>query len=146
MTTVGEVMGVVAIAVRRGASFAELVETMRRFKVGAVTVIDSGRRPVGTVSREDILRKDVVRRDGPAGPGAGVTAGEVMAGPAVTVVPGSPVSDAVRLMGVHGVAQLPVVDPVTGGIVGTVHLDDLLGGVSARGRASRRLTPPPGGW
>ncbi|MBG0816520.1 CBS domain-containing protein [Planomonospora sp. ID82291] len=145
MTTVGDVMGVVAIAVRREASFAELVETMRRFQVGTVTVIDAERRPVGMVSREDVLRRDVVRRGGPAGPETGPTAGELMTGPAVALVPGSATAEAARLMRVHGVAQLPVVDPVTGRIVGTIHLHDLPHGPPARGRGPRRLAAPPGG-
>ncbi|MFB9881690.1 CBS domain-containing protein, partial [Planobispora siamensis] len=46
---VKDVMGKVAIAVRQDASFAELVATMQRFKVGAVAVIDADRRPVGVV-------------------------------------------------------------------------------------------------
>ena len=33
----------------------DLVVTMRRFKVGAVTVIDADRRPVGVVSQDDLL-------------------------------------------------------------------------------------------
>ncbi|MEU8149486.1 CBS domain-containing protein [Nonomuraea sp. NPDC048901] len=46
---VKDVMGRVAIAVLEEASFAEIVAAMKRFAVGAVTVIDADRRPVGVV-------------------------------------------------------------------------------------------------
>jgi CBS domain-containing protein len=56
---VKDVMGTVAIAVRQDASFAALIATMQRFKVGAVTVIDADRRPVGVVSEDDLLLKEI---------------------------------------------------------------------------------------
>ncbi|MEV8634845.1 CBS domain-containing protein [Streptosporangium sp. NPDC051023] len=52
---VKDVMGLVAIAVRPEATFAELVTTMRRYKVGAVAVIDEEGRPIGMVSEDDLL-------------------------------------------------------------------------------------------
>jgi CBS domain-containing protein len=61
-TQVKDVMGKVAIAALTDASFADLVETMRRFKVGAVTVIDADRRPVGVVSEDGLLLKEVADR------------------------------------------------------------------------------------
>ncbi|MET8139964.1 CBS domain-containing protein [Sphaerisporangium sp. NPDC005288] len=47
---VRDVMGKVAITVPLDASFAELVATMRRFDVGAVTVVAPDRHPVGVVT------------------------------------------------------------------------------------------------
>ncbi|MEV0830452.1 CBS domain-containing protein [Nonomuraea rubra] len=44
---VKDVMGRVAIAVPADASFADIVAAMKRFAVGAVTVIDADRRPMG---------------------------------------------------------------------------------------------------
>ena len=55
---VKDVMGTVAIAVRPEATFTELVETMRRFKVGAVAVIDVEGHPIGVVSEDDLLLKE----------------------------------------------------------------------------------------
>ncbi|WP_248960122.1 CBS domain-containing protein [Sphaerisporangium perillae] len=134
---VGDVMGKVAIAVRLDTSFADLVETMRRFKVGAVAVIDPDRRPVGVVSADDLLLKEI---DAPGGgtvfgglgrrreraKAAGSTAAQVMTSPAITVTEATPVRDAARIMHEHRIRQLPVVDGVTGKIVGTVHQSDLL--------------------
>jgi CBS domain-containing protein len=137
-TTVEQVMGRVAIAVRRDARFTDIVATMRRFAVGAVAVIDADRRPVGVVSEDDLLLKetgDLGRRatvlDTPARrrdreKAAGTTAEELMTSPAITVTPGTSVRDAARLMHDHRIKQLPVIDPVTGRMVGTVHQSDLL--------------------
>ncbi|MEU8381218.1 CBS domain-containing protein [Streptosporangium sp. NPDC048865] len=134
---VREVMGVVAIAVRPEATFVEMVDAMRRFKVGALTVIDAGDHPVGVVTDDDLLLKET---DPGAHPGvfdsrarrqehrkaAGGTAGQVMTTPAITVTKDTPVRDAARLMHRHRIKQLPVVDALTGCITGTVHQSDLL--------------------
>ncbi|MFC4585133.1 CBS domain-containing protein [Sphaerisporangium corydalis] len=133
---VGEVMGKVAIAVQLDTSFADLVETMRRFKVGAVAVIDPDRRPVGVVSAHDLLLKEITAPgDGGVFEGArrrrerakaeGGTAGQVMTTPAITVTEATPVREAARIMHDHHVRQLPVID-AGGKIVGTVHQSDLL--------------------
>ncbi|WP_424531461.1 CBS domain-containing protein [Sphaerisporangium viridialbum] len=133
---VGDVMGRVAIAVELNTSFADLVETMRRFKVGAVAVIDPDRRPVGVVSAHDLLLREI---DTPRGGGvfeghrqrrerakaAGSTAAQVMTTPAITVTERTPVREAARIMHDHRIRQLPVID-ANGKIVGTVHQSDLL--------------------
>lgn len=134
-TKVKDVMGKVAIAVRMDASFADLVNTMQRFKVGAVTVIDADRRPVGVVSEDDVLLKEIDlsggafnghRRREEQRKAGGTTAGEIMTRPAITVTAGTPVRDAARLMHRNRIKQLPVIDSMTGRIVGTVHQGDLL--------------------
>ncbi|MFG3436468.1 CBS domain-containing protein [Nonomuraea sp. NPDC047897] len=135
---VKDVMGRVAIAVFEDAPFAEIVAAMRRYAVGAVTVIDAERRPVGVVSEADLLLKesDSVRRGVSMfesrrqrrdhRKAAGVTAAQIMTSPAITVTPATPVRAAARMMRDERVKQLPVVDPVTGRIVGTLHQQDAL--------------------
>ncbi|MEV6040666.1 CBS domain-containing protein [Nonomuraea sp. NPDC052116] len=135
---VKDVMGRVAIAVLKEASFAEIVEAMERFAVGAVTVIDAYRRPVGVVSEDDLLLKeaDTVRHGVPIfesrrreqehRKAAGVTAVQLMTSPAITVTPDTSVRDAARLMHAERVKQLPVIDMNTGRIVGTLHQRDVL--------------------
>ncbi|WP_113705589.1 CBS domain-containing protein [Nonomuraea lactucae] len=135
---VKDVMGRVAIAVLQEASFADIVSAMRHFGVGALTVIDAERRPVGVVSEDDLLLKeaDTVRHSVSIfesraqrqehRKAAGVTAAELMTAPAITVTPETPVRDAVRLMHDRRVKQLPVIAPETGRIVGTVHQRDAL--------------------
>lgn len=135
---VKDVMGRVAIAVSEEASFAEIVEAMERFAVGAVTVIDADRRPVGVVSEDDLLLKeaDTVRHSVSSleshqqqqehRKAAGVTAAQLMTAPAITVTPGTSVRDAARLMHAKRVKQLPVIDMKSGRIIGTLHQHDVL--------------------
>ncbi|WP_113703735.1 CBS domain-containing protein [Nonomuraea lactucae] len=135
---VRDVMGRVAITVRENASFADIVDAMKRYAVGAVTVIDADRRPVGIVSEEDLLQKEIEpvrhgaqifesrRRRQQHQKAAGVTAAQLMTAPAITVTPGTPVRDAARLMRDKRIKQLPVIDPVTGRVSGTLHQQDVL--------------------
>ncbi|MGJ6964345.1 CBS domain-containing protein [Streptosporangium sp. G11] len=135
---VREVMGVAAIAVRPEATFIEMVDAMRRFKVGALTVIDADDHPIGVVTDDDLLLKET---DSGAHSGgvfdsrerrrehrkaAGGTARQIMTSPAITITKDTTVRDAARLMHRHRIKQLPVIDAVTGRIAGTVHQSDLL--------------------
>ncbi|GLX01918.1 CBS domain-containing protein [Microtetraspora sp. NBRC 16547] len=136
--TVKDVMGRVAIAVQEDAGFADIAAAMERFRVGAVAVVDAERRPVGVVSEDDLLIRETGASGGPsvildAGrrrreqrKAVGVTAAEIMSTPPVTVTPGTPVRVAARLMHEKRIKQLPVIDPVSGRIAGTVHQSDLL--------------------
>ncbi|MEO3798184.1 CBS domain-containing protein [Nonomuraea sp. B10E15] len=135
---VREIMGRVAIAVLADASFAEIVAAMKRFAVGAVTVIDADRRPMGVVSEDDLLLKEIEpvrhgmsmfesrhrRREHERATGA--TASQLMTSPAITVTPDTSVRDAARLMHAKHIKQLPVIDVVTGRIIGTLHQRDVL--------------------
>lgn len=135
---VRDVMGRVAIAVLEDASFSDIIGAMKRYAVGAVTVIDADRRPVGVVSEDDLLLKEIdpVRHsvsifEGPRQrlehqKAAGVRARQLMTSPAVTVTPGMTVRDAARVMHDRRIKQVPVIDPVTGRIAGTLHQRDVL--------------------
>ncbi|WP_113699474.1 CBS domain-containing protein [Nonomuraea lactucae] len=135
---VKDVMGRVAIAVLQDASFADIVTAMERYAVGAVTVVDADRRPVGVVSEDDLLLKEIDavrhsvsmfesrRQRHDHRKAAAVTAAQLMTSPAITVTPGTRVRDAARLMHQERIKQLPVIDPVTGRIIGTLHQRDVL--------------------
>ncbi|WP_308168607.1 CBS domain-containing protein [Nonomuraea sp. NEAU-A123] len=135
---VKDVMGPVAIAVLEDSSFLDIVAAMERYAVGAVTVIDAERRPVGVVSEDDLLLKetDTVRhsvsmfesrtRRQEHQKAAGVKAAELMTTPVITVTPDTSVRDAARLMHDKRIKQVPVVDPATGCICGTLHQRDAL--------------------
>ncbi|MEV5408815.1 CBS domain-containing protein [Thermopolyspora sp. NPDC052614] len=135
---VREVMAPVVVAVTADSSFSDIVATLERFRVGAVPVIDADRRVLGVVSEDDLLMRETGggrRRPWPL-PGlrgraerrkaAGTTAGEIMTSPAITVTPGTPVREAASLMHDHRVKQLPVVDALTGRVLGMVRQSDLL--------------------
>ncbi|MFG1949447.1 CBS domain-containing protein [Nonomuraea sp. NPDC048826] len=135
---VKDVMGRVVIAVSPDMSFAGIVAAMKRFSVGAVTVIDADQRPVGVVSEDDLLLKEIGpvprgvpmltsrRRRREHDKAAAVTASQLMTSPAITVTPGTGVRDAARLMHARHVKQLPVIDAVTGRVIGTLHRRDVL--------------------
>ncbi|MER6508783.1 CBS domain-containing protein [Nonomuraea sp. NPDC001636] len=143
---VKDVMGRVAIAVLADASFADVLNAMKRYAVGAVTVIDADRRPVGVVSEDDLLLKEIDpvrhsvsmyephRRRDEHHRATAVTAGRLMSTPAISVTPGTSVREAARIMHDRRIKQLPVIDPATGRIVGTLHQRDVLR-VFARPRA-----------
>ncbi|MBN6052921.1 CBS domain-containing protein [Nonomuraea sp. RK-328] len=134
--TVKDVMGHMAVAVRENGSFSDIVAAMRLGGVGAITVIDAERRPVGIVSEDDLLLKEAgagrspvflrARRRREREKAAGVTASQLMTAPAVTVTPGTRVRDAARSMRERRVKQLPVIDPVTGRVIGMLHQRDVL--------------------
>jgi CBS domain-containing protein len=135
---VREVMGGAAIAVRPEATFIEMVDAMRRFQVGALTVIDADDHPIGVVADDDLLLKetdpgahaggvfDSRKRRQEHRKAAGGTARQIMTSPAITITEDTTVRDAARLMHRHRIKQLPVIDAVTGRIAGTVHQSDLL--------------------
>ncbi|MGS2644597.1 CBS domain-containing protein [Streptosporangium sp. LJ11] len=135
---VREIMGAVAIAVRPEATFTEMVDAMRRFKVGALTVIDADDHPIGVVADDDLLLKetdsgartgsvfDSRKRRQEHRKAAGGTARQIMTTPAITITKDATVRDAARLMHRHRIKQLPVIDAVTGRFTGTVHQSDLL--------------------
>ncbi|MFC4016062.1 CBS domain-containing protein [Nonomuraea purpurea] len=135
---VKDIMGRVAVAVMEDASFTEIIAAMRRFAVGAVTVIDAQRRPVGVVSEDDLLLKetapaqpkraifDSYRRRREHHKAAGMTAAQLMSSPAITVTPQTPAREAAQLMHDGRLKQLPVINAVTGRIIGTLHQRDVL--------------------
>lgn len=135
---VQEVMGRVAVAVHMNARFTDIVAVMKRYAVGAVTVIDEDRRPVGVVSQDDLLLRetDPVRHSSTIyetsqqrdehRKAAGRIAADLMSTPAITVTPETSVREAARIMHERRINQLPVVHATTGRIVGTVYRTDLL--------------------
>ncbi|MEU4330010.1 CBS domain-containing protein [Nonomuraea dietziae] len=135
---VKDVMGMVAIAVLENAPFADILAAMKRYAVGAVTVIDADRRPVGVISQDDLILKQIdtvrhpvtifesTRTRAEHRKAAARTAAELMTSPAITVTPGTPVKDAARTMHDKRIKQLPVIDVITGRMVGTLHEADVL--------------------
>ncbi|MFD8815090.1 CBS domain-containing protein [Streptomyces sp. NPDC059627] len=116
--TVGDVMTRAPVAVGRDAPFKDVVALMDRWKVSTLPVLDGEGRVVGVVSEADLLFKDELRA-------GGVTAGDLMNAPAVTVHADAALAEAARLMARRGVKRLPVVDGA-GVLKGIVSRADLL--------------------
>jgi CBS-domain-containing membrane protein len=136
---VRDVMTGEVVAVRREASFREMAARLRQFRVSAFPVIDENRRVIGVVSEADLLAKEALAGEHAGIPAAvtgilhhkdyqkaeGLTAGDLMTHPAVTVRPEDTVEHAARLMYTLQVKRLPVVD-AGGYLVGIVSRADLL--------------------
>jgi len=133
-TTVKDVMTTQVVAVRRGATFKEMAATLRRFRVSAFPVVDENGKVIGVVSGADLLAKEALADHGlvdglvhhrEVHKAEGVTAGDLMTHPAVTVRPGDTVEQAARLMYSLRIKRLPVVD-AGGALVGLISRTDLL--------------------
>ncbi|MFI2200478.1 CBS domain-containing protein [Streptomyces sp. NPDC020192] len=133
---VSDVMTQTVAAIGRRAAFKEIVQLMQDWRVSALPVIEGEGRVIGVVSEADLLPKEELRDD----PGAaylqlrrpadvakaeGMTAGDLMSSPALTVRANATIAEAARLMARGGVKRLPVVDE-TGLLQGIVSRGDLL--------------------
>jgi CBS-domain-containing membrane protein len=133
--TVKDVMTAQVVAVRRDATFKEMAATLRRYRVSAFPVVDDYEKVIGVVSEADLLAKEALADPGvldgllhhkkEARKAQGLTAGDLMTHPAVTVRPDDSVEYAARLMYSLRIKRLPVVN-AGGGLVGLVARTDLL--------------------
>ncbi|MET9450489.1 CBS domain-containing protein [Streptomyces cinerochromogenes] len=133
---VSDVMTAPGVVVGRDARFKEIVRVMDERHVSAVPVVSGDGEVVGVVSEADLLRKkefrdreptrfERIRRRSDLTKAEGMTAGEVMSTPAVTVRPDDTLAQAARLMAVHHVKRLPVVGDADR-LCGVVSRGDLL--------------------
>ena len=95
------------MAVRRDATFKEMAATLRQYRVSAFPVIDDDGKVIGVVSEADMLAKEALNGDRVGTITAmlhrrerdkadGLTAGDLMTHPAVTVTPEDAVEHAAR--------------------------------------------------
>ncbi len=139
-STVADIMTKRVVAVHPGASFREMASRLRHERVSAFPVIDDDGKVIGVVSEADLLPKETLDAGWAAGipemtahvlyrrdqeKAESVTAAELMTAPAVTAGPGDMLENAARLMYVHRVKRLPVVDP-QGHLLGIVSRADIL--------------------
>ncbi|MFF3517908.1 CBS domain-containing protein [Streptomyces sp. NPDC002573] len=135
--TVEELMTRQVVRARRDMPFKEIVKLLAENDVTAVPVVDELDRPMGVVSEADLLRKCADQAD-PSGrtpiphleaweraKAEGARAEELMSAPAVCARPEWSVVETARLMEVHNVKRLPVVDE-TDRLQGIVSRADLL--------------------
>jgi CBS domain-containing protein len=127
----------VVVRARRDLPFKEIVKLLSENDVTAVPVVDELDRPMGVVSEADLLRKPADQADPSRltaipdleawerAKAEGTRAEELMSAPAVCARPEWSVVEAARLMEVHSVKRLPVVDE-TDRLQGIVSRSDLL--------------------
>lgn len=134
--TVRDVMTRSVVSVRKNASVKEMAAMLRERRISAFPVLDDAGRVIGVVSEGDLLVKAAVQAEGTSliaalrhvredSKAAGLTAGDLMSGPAITIGPDAPVELAARLMYDRRVKRLPVVD-VTGRLLGIISRVDVL--------------------
>jgi CBS-domain-containing membrane protein len=136
---VRDVMSAHPISVPKTASFKAIAARLREYRVSAFPVLDYDGTVIGVVSEADLLAKETLDtgHHGLRGliarmahrtafhKAAGLTAGDLMTSPAVTVGADDPVERAARLMYVRGLKRLPVVD-ADGRLTGIVSRTDVL--------------------
>lgn len=137
-----DVMTAPAVACREDAFFEEIAEILAERDISGMPVVDRIGRVIGVVSERDLayaLGGPMVRlslRRHNEHPLHGVAelprgarrAKEIMTRPALTVSPDSPLDELARLMCVHEVNRLPVLDG--GRLVGVVTRGDVLGALA----------------
>ena len=131
---VRDVMTTSVVTADRITPYKEIARMLTEHKISGVPVLTMGRHVAGIVSEGDLL----AARDHNPMTGRGLrhrlpsrrpqhnrTAEQLMTAPAVTTHPDATIAGAARMMNVHHVRRLPVVDP-DGKLVGIVSRRDLL--------------------
>jgi CBS domain-containing protein len=136
---VNDVMTAQVIWVEQDTPFAAIAAALRQYRVSAFPVLDEAGQVIGVVSESDLLSKLAFGGGEDGMPGMitgilrhkqlekarGVTAGDLMTAPPVTVSPDDTIEHAARLMYLRQVKRLPVVD-ANGRLAGIVSRSDLL--------------------
>jgi CBS domain-containing protein len=137
--TVKDVMTTRVISVQKDASFRTMAGALRQYRVSAFPVLDAEAKVIGVVSEADMLAKQALDSEPEGMPGMitgllrrrehqkarGVTAGDLMTRPPVTITPDDTLERAARLMYTRKVRRLPVVD-ANSHLVGILSRADLL--------------------
>ena len=126
--TAGELMTPNPVSVRECATVREAVDLLTRRGISGAPVIDHAGRPVGVVSRADILVHDREAVD-PVADAERVR--DIMTPAVFCVAPGAPASRVVREMAELKVHRLFVVDD-RGTLVGVISALDVLRNLTAR--------------
>ena len=148
-TAVKDVMTTSVISVEQYTPFAAIVATLEQHKVSAVPVLDPAGQVLGVVSEADLLVKLALASGEDRTPGMiggilhhqelrkarALSAGDLMTAPSITVAPEDTVQHAARLMHLHRVKRLPVVD-TDGHLAGIISRADVL---SVFGRADEDI-------
>ncbi|HXL91810.1 MAG TPA: CBS domain-containing protein [Streptosporangiaceae bacterium] len=138
-STVKDVMTSHVVYAKRDATYKALAARMRELRISGFPVVDDADKVIGVVSATDMLNKEaldngdsltglvsgIFRHHREVEKAEGVTAGELMTHPAVTVSPGDTIEHAARLMYSRRLKRLPVVNSA-GHLAGIITRTDLL--------------------
>ncbi len=121
-TPVSALMTTDVVCVAAGLSLAELMGLLVERRFSGVPVVDREGRPVGMISKSDLLRSSYEALQGKAPP---TKVGEVMAPLALTIKHNAPISQAAALMAYEGVHRIPIVSD-DGRVVGILSTIDVV--------------------
>lgn len=121
---VKDVMTTKVIWVERDTPFAAMAAALRQYRISAFPVLNEAQQVIGVVSEADMLAKEALGCGADEAPGMitgilrrkeqkkarGITAGDLMTAPVITVSPNATVEQAARRMYLHRVKRLLVVD------------------------------------
>jgi CBS domain-containing protein len=122
---IGEICNREVVIAEKSLLVTEAAQLMRSHHVGDLVVVEerAGRRyPVGVVTDRDIVIEIVAAGVNPDA----LTVGDIMGLEVATAHESEGLFEALRYMRDKGVRRMPVVDS-SGGLVGILTLDDLLG-------------------
>lgn len=151
-----EIMTTPAVACREEALFEEIAETLAERDISGMPVVDAEGEVVGVISERDLadalggpmIRLAVRRhnhgpfmRDMRGMPEGTHQAKDVMTSPPLVVEADAPLSEVARLMRIHQVNRIPVVE--SSRLVGVVSRGDVLGAIAHLDRGEIDLTRPP---
>ncbi len=131
---VQDLMTTSVVTADRTTPYKEIARLLAEHKVSGLPVLTLGRHVAGIVSEADLIAARSSRTSGHGWPlhwpsqrrpHHGLTAGELMTSPAVTIHPDATVASTARVMNGHQVRRLPVVDH-DGKLIGIVSRRDLL--------------------
>ncbi|MEU7872928.1 CBS domain-containing protein [Dactylosporangium sp. NPDC049140] len=123
---VRDVMSPSVVAVTADCTSRHVTDVITEFGVSGVPVVGQDDRVIGVISEADLLSRLTARDGADTPPADGLTAGELMSTPPVTVRAGAALSTAAGLMQRYRVKRLPVLDDDRGTLVGIVTRRDLL--------------------
>src|SRR3954470_2784981 len=119
--TVDDVMTIAVVSVTPDTPYRKVVDLLVAHRVSAVPVVDPFLRVTGLVSEADLLRKieyagdeeprlfDSRHRRGDRDKAMAQSAADLMSSPSVTVLTGTSIAAAARVMDAEKVKRLPVV-------------------------------------
>lgn len=136
---VEDVMTTRVVSMKKDASFREMAAALSEHRVSAFPVVNADGEVIGVVSEADMLTKEALGIEPQGMPGMitgllrhkehakarGITAGDLMSSPAVTVAPEDTIERAAKLMYTRKVKRLPVVD-AGAHLVGIISRADVL--------------------
>lgn len=116
---VEDVMVKSIITIDASTSALEAAETMNKYDIGCLIVVD-GRKPIGIVTERDMLKRVLLQRRNPRK----TSVNDVMSKPLIVSKPKTELRDAVRVMNERRFKRLPVIED--GNLLGLVSLTDIV--------------------